>query len=70
MRNKRRVTALVVIATAAAIAAGGLMASNMGFKLNYNLAGPGDAVTRSDGGANFVGNCPVVDVIEGQIPRE
>lgn len=37
MTNKRRVTALVVIATAAIIAAGGLMASNMGFKLNYPL---------------------------------
>jgi len=35
--NKRRVTALIVIATAAIVAAGGLKASNMGFKLNYPL---------------------------------
>lgn len=37
MRNKRRLTALVVVGTAAAIMAGGLWASNMGFKLNYPL---------------------------------
>ncbi len=40
MRNKR-VAAVVVIAMAAIVAAGGLMASNMGFKLNYPLVASG-----------------------------
>jgi hypothetical protein len=35
--KQRRVLALVVIAMAAIILTGGLMASNMGFKLNYTL---------------------------------
>lgn len=40
MRNKR-VAAVIVIAMAAIVAAGGLMASNMGFKLNYPIVAPG-----------------------------
>ena len=47
MTNKRRVTALVAIACAVIIAAGGLMASNMGFKLNYPLQGPSVGVSNS-----------------------
>jgi hypothetical protein len=39
--------ALVVIATAAVIAAGGLMASNMGFKLNYPLVAGSDPSSNS-----------------------
>jgi hypothetical protein len=53
MRNKRRVTALVVIATAAAIAAGGLMASNMGFKLNFPLQETQAGVSKT--GRNTIG---------------
>ncbi len=41
MRNQRRVTALVVMAGAAIVATGGLLASNMGFKLNYTLTKSG-----------------------------
>jgi hypothetical protein len=41
MREKRRMTALAVIVGAAIVAAGGLMASNMGFKLNYPLKAAG-----------------------------
>lgn len=47
MTNKRRVTALVVIATAVVIAAGGLMASNMGFKLNYPLQAQASGISNS-----------------------
>jgi hypothetical protein len=47
MRNKRRVTALVAIACAVIIAAGGLMASNMGFKLNYPLQAASVGVSNS-----------------------
>lgn len=46
MTNKR-VMALVVIAVAAVIAAGGLMASNMGFKLNYPLVAGSDPSSNS-----------------------
>ena len=53
MRNKRRVTALVVIATAAAVVAGGLMASNMGFKLNYPLQNTQSGVSKT--GRNTIG---------------
>ena len=37
MRNQRRMAALLVVALVAIIATGGLVASNMGFKLNYPL---------------------------------
>jgi hypothetical protein len=47
MTNKRRMTALVVIAAAAIIVAGGLMASNMGFKLNYPLQAQQSGVSAS-----------------------
>ena len=40
MRNKR-VAAVLLIAMAAVVAAGGLMASNMGFKLNYPIIAAG-----------------------------
>jgi len=46
MRNKR-VAAVVVIAMAVIVAAGGLMASNMGFKLNYTLLDGSDAGSNS-----------------------
>jgi len=35
--KQRRIAAFVVIAVAAVVLTGGLMASNMGFKLNYSL---------------------------------
>lgn len=41
MTKNRRVIALVVIAVACVVAAGGLLASNMGFKLNYPLTAQG-----------------------------
>ena len=47
MTNKRRVTALVAIACAVIIATGGLVASNMGFKLNYPLTAATTGVSKS-----------------------
>jgi hypothetical protein len=47
MRNQRKVAALVVVALAALIATGGLVASNMGFKLNYLLLDATDAGSNS-----------------------
>jgi hypothetical protein len=41
------VTALAVVAVAAIVVAGGLMASNMGFKLNFPLTGPSPGVSNS-----------------------
>ena len=42
MTNQRRMAALMVVALAVLIATGGLVASNMGFKLNYPLLDGGD----------------------------
>jgi hypothetical protein len=53
MTNHRRVIALVVIAVAAAVVAGGLMASNMGFKLNYPLQNTQGGVSNT--GRNTIG---------------
>ena len=53
MKDKRRVTAFVVIAAALLVAAGGLMASNMGFKLNYPVKASSDP--NSNSGRNAVG---------------
>jgi hypothetical protein len=48
MRNKRRLTILLMVTLAVVLVAGGLMASNMGFKLNYVLkAGDGGVVSNS-----------------------
>jgi len=47
MRNQRKLTALVVVATAAVVAAGGLWASNMGFKLNYPLQATQTGVSKT-----------------------
>lgn len=44
---KRRVLALIVIAVAAIVLTGGLMASNMGFKLNYGLQATQGGVSNS-----------------------
>ena len=54
MRNKRRVVAISVVALAALIMAGGLVASNMGFKLAYELVA-GDAGVTSASGQNSLG---------------
>ena len=46
MRQRRTIVAVSLVAAAAVILAGGLLASNMGFKLNYPLrAGSGTSVT-------------------------
>jgi hypothetical protein len=59
MRNRKLVlSALSVVAVAAVVLAGGLMASNMGFKLNMPLYGAGQAVPPSGvsaSGTNFIG---------------
>ena len=47
MRNQRRMAALVIVALAAMIATGGLVASNMGFKLNYTLLDSSDGNSQS-----------------------
>ncbi len=47
MRNQRRMAALMVVALAALIATGGLVASNMGFKLNYTLLDSTDGGSQS-----------------------
>lgn len=52
MRNKRRLAAIVVFALAAIVMAGGLTASNMGFKLALELVGGGAG---SISGTNAVG---------------
>lgn len=51
--TKRSFTVVLGFALAAVLVSGGLVASNMGFKLNYPLLGPGDAVPgqEQDGGA-------------------
>jgi hypothetical protein len=45
--KQRRVAAFVVIAVAAVVLTGGLMASNMGFKLNYSLQATQSGVSNS-----------------------
>ena len=54
--SKRRILGVTIVAVAAVALAGGLIASNMGFKLNYTLvaatnpvAGPGESGTSLDG---------------------
>ena len=47
MRNQRRLTALIVVALAAILVTGGLVASNMGFKLNYPLKKAAGGVSKS-----------------------
>ena len=47
MTNQRRMAALMVVALAVVIATGGLVASNMGFKLNYPLLDSSDAGSQS-----------------------
>ncbi len=47
MRNQRRMAALMIVALAVVIATGGLVASNMGFKLNYTLLDSTDAGSQS-----------------------
>jgi len=49
MKNRRRVIALVVIAVASVVVAGGLFASNMGFKLNYPLKAEDGGATSQTG---------------------
>ena len=54
MRNKSRLTVIMIVAFAAVLLAGGLFASNMGFKLNYFLqAGDGGVLSLS--GTNTIG---------------
>jgi hypothetical protein len=48
--RKRKLTAIAVVAIAAVVLAGGLMASNMGFKLNFLLNGS----SSSNSGTNYV----------------
>ena len=47
MRNQRRSIALIVLALAAIVATGGLVASNMGFKLTYSLQKAQAGVSKS-----------------------
>jgi hypothetical protein len=49
MRNKRRLTIVLMITLAVVLVAGGLMASNMGFKLNYPLKAGDGGVTSLSG---------------------
>jgi hypothetical protein len=48
---KKGMTLVVAVAVAALLVTGGLIASNMGFKLNYTLEGPGSSQT----GTNTLG---------------
>jgi hypothetical protein len=52
--TKKRVTLVAFGVVAALVVAGGLMASNMGFKLNYPLLGPDNGAT-SFSGTNSLG---------------
>jgi hypothetical protein len=47
MRNQKRVVALVLLATAAMVVTGGLVASNMGFKLNQPLLAQASGVSQT-----------------------
>lgn len=47
MRKNRVITAVLVVAVAMVVLAGGLVASNMGFKLNYSLKGAQGGVSQS-----------------------
>ena len=47
MRNQRRSAALIVLALVAIVATGGLVASNMGFKLTYSLKAAQGGVSKS-----------------------
>lgn len=47
MRNKRRLTIFAMVTLAVILVAGGLMASNMGFKLNYPLKKGATGVSNS-----------------------
>jgi len=52
--SKRTVTVMLACAAAVIVVAGGLMASNMGFKLNYPLYGPGGGAPPSATGSNTI----------------
>lgn len=53
--SKRSFTVVLGFALVAVLVSGGLVASNMGFKLNFPLLGPGDAVPAQEGATSVDG---------------